>query len=128
MYLFINTINNKFPSFVVFDKKGKILKSKKFIDKIENLVKGLNEVKINYKDVRGVLAISGPGSFTSSRAGIVLANSFNFIYKIPVLGVKDRDVNLAEFINKNLNKLKKSKKVSLAKIHYKCEPNITIKQ
>lgn len=129
-YLFINTINEKRPSFAAFDGDGHILCSYKFIDKQENLVQELGRFfkkeKMRSDEIRAVLVISGPGSFSASRAGIVLGNSFNFLNRISVLSVKDTEASTEELIKNNLNALKKSKKTSEAEVYYQKEPNITI--
>ncbi|MBU1179431.1 hypothetical protein KJ885_00635 [Patescibacteria group bacterium] len=130
MYLFINTVDKSCSSFVIFGGKGEIFFTHEFIDKQEKLIGQLKaflkKSKIIPKNLKGVLVMSGPGSFTASRAGIVLANSFNFIYKIPVVDAEDRGSGAEEFIKNNLKKLLKAKKSSTAKVYYSRKPNITI--
>lgn len=122
-------MNKNYPSFVVFGEKGEIFFTCRFIDKQENLIGKLKgffkQHKLNPQKIKAVLVISGPGSFTASRAGIVLANSFNFIYKIPVVGVEDGGDSIEKIIKDNLKKLLKARKSLTAKVHYNREPNIT---
>ena len=130
-YFFINTVNKSYPSFIIFSGKGEILFKEKFIERQEKLIKKLKTFfekhKICSKNIRTVLAINGPGSFVGSRAGVTLANSFGFLYKIPVLGAEDMGGSALELIENNLKKLKKIKKDSIASVYYNREPNITKK-
>lgn len=143
LYLFINTVNQNRPSFAAFDGNGHILCSYKFIDKQEDLVQGLGNFfkkeKMRLAEIKAVLAVSGPGSFSASRAGIILANSLNFINKTPVLSIKDTgpvrgDISNAsngagdsteELIKNNLSGLKRIKKTAEGEVYYQKEPNIT---
>ena len=129
-YLFINTINDNLPSFSIFLSDGSILAKSIFYNKLEKLTNGLEiffkKHKISTKDIKGVIVINGPGSFTSSRAGITLANSFNFLFNIPVLGVKDEIDGLHKIINNNIKKLSSSKNNITASVYYNREPNITV--
>ena len=131
-YLFINTVNQDRPSFAAFDGNGHILCSYKFIDKQEDLVRELGiffkKEKMQSAEIKAVLAISGPGSFSASRAGIVLANSFNFVNKIHVLSIKDTGDSTEELIKNNLSGLKRNKKTAGGGVYYQKEPDITIKK
>ena len=117
---------------MIFNNKGEIFFIEKFIDKQENLIKRLKvffeKNKIVPKNLKGVLVISGPGSFTASRAGIVLANSFNFLYKIPVVDAENKGDGAKEVIRNNLKKILEAKKSSVAKVYYNRKPNITVKK
>lgn len=144
-YLLINTVNQNYASFAVFTSEGVVLYLCGFIDKQERLnielASFLKRAKLKPGGIDGVMVINGPGSFSGSRAGIVLANSFNFLYKIPVLGVKDAcpvrgDISNASngagagienLIRDNLVKLKHAKKDAAAEVYYQKPPNITVK-
>lgn len=130
-YLFINTVNEKRPSFLAFNNDGYILYSYKFVDKQEDLARELNSFlkkeKIQLAKIRAMLVISGPGSFSASRAGVVLANSFNFVDSIPILSVKDAGGGTEELVKNNLHGLKRIKKTAVAEVYYQKEPKITIK-
>lgn len=122
-YLFINTINNTYPSFAVFNERGRVLVQRKFIDETEELAKSLDiflrRKRLIPKNFSAILAISGPGSFTASRSGIILANAFEFLSGTPVLGIKDLHGGLKEAIAANLQKIKKLKKPRKAEVFYK---------
>ena len=131
IYFLINTVNKDHPSFIVFGNRGEIFFTHKFIDRQENLIRLLSgffkKYKIKPEKIKAVLVINGPGFFVGSRAGVTLANSFNFLYKIPVLGVEDIGGSVIELIENNLKKLKKIKKNSTASVYYSRGLNITKK-
>jgi len=130
-YLFINTVNKNIPTFAIFTEDCKILGKSIFYNKLEKLVFGLEaflkKQKTISKDVRGVIVITGPGSFTSLRAGVALANSFNMLFKIPVLGIKDIYSKLDNAILDNFKKILNIKEDIKASVYYNKEPNITLK-
>jgi hypothetical protein len=64
----------------------------------------------------------GPGSFTSVRLGIVLANTLSFGLKIPMSGIYNLELkNDEDYLN--LSKLKFSK--DFIKPYYDRDPDIT---
>lgn len=127
-YLFINTINPDLPSFALFSGEGDAV-AVGFIGKQERLNEKLGAFfkknRIRPEGLKAVLAIGGPGSFSASRAGVVLANSFHFLHKTPVWGIKNEaGAKFADIIKKYLPKLEKIPKNSQAKVLYDHEPNI----
>lgn len=129
-YLFINTINPVEPGLVLFSEEGEILKKQKFTEKQEELpgvlMGFLKSAKIKKERIKGILVYTGPGSFSGSRAGVVIANAFNFIYEIPVVGIRAGEGNYQKIIADNCSKFKKAGKKSRAKVYYAHEPNITV--
>lgn len=129
-YLFINTIDeSKSVSFAIFDSRGEIASSHEFVEKQENLNEELavffRKNRVNAGGIKAVLVLSGPGSFSASRAGTVLANSFNFLYETPVLGVKNAGCPVKQIIDENLSALRRAEKTSTAEVSYEKSPNIT---
>lgn len=47
----------------------------------------LKEAKKSWDEVEGVLVVRGPGSYTSLRVGITIANTIAWVRKIPMWGV-----------------------------------------
>ncbi len=84
--------------------------------------------KNNFKleDLSGIAVLSGPGSFTALRQGIVAANALSYILEIPVVGIRldefSNDDELITVINK---KIKKAKTGEIVLPFYGGEPNIT---
>ena len=49
----------------------------------------LHEQQVSSADVSRILIVNGPGSFTASRVSVVLANTFAFVRKIPVIPIEN---------------------------------------
>ncbi|MBT3704373.1 tRNA (adenosine(37)-N6)-threonylcarbamoyltransferase complex dimerization subunit type 1 TsaB [Candidatus Peregrinibacteria bacterium] len=54
---------------------------------LPEILKLLKKSKINFKDLKKVIVVKGPGSFTGLRVGITIANMIANLLKIPVEGV-----------------------------------------
>jgi len=69
----------------------------------------LRKEKISLKDLAGILANLGPGSFTGSRVGITAANTLAWALDIPVFGFKKENLDqiLAKVANCKLRKFTK---------------------
>ncbi len=61
-----------------FDHSQKLLI---YIDKF------LKENKVSYKDLKGIVVISGPGSFTGIRIGVCVGNTLAWSLNIPILAI-----------------------------------------
>src|SRR3989344_2428352 len=125
MYIYFNNTERDFDEFFLFDKKGVIAKSKIKRKNQDDLLKNLdvffikNNLKI--KKIKGLATASGTGSFTSGRVASVVANSFFYATKIPVLMLKSGDkIDFQKIIsafNKRENKFLSPR--------YSGQPNIT---
>lgn len=77
----------------LFDKTS--VKHKKEFTKNRDLLPLIEEFieqqGIKKEDVRGVMAVVGSGSFTSTRIGCVVANAFAYAMKIPVMTITKED-------------------------------------
>lgn len=58
---------------------------------IETIDQTLKKAGIETEDLKAVLVIKGPGSFTGLRVGISVANQFSHQLKIPILGLKTNE-------------------------------------
>ncbi|MBI5071654.1 hypothetical protein HZB93_02040 [Candidatus Falkowbacteria bacterium] len=96
-------------------------------DKLLFLIdKVLRKRKKTAKDIRGIIVVSGPGSFTAVRQGVVSANAFGYLLGVPVVGVKlDEFKNENEFLKLGYEKMTKAKKGTVVLPAYGREPNIT---
>ncbi len=126
--LAINTAAEDESAVFLFDGE-KIVKEKirGQKDKLLFLIdKVLRKRKKTAKDIRGVLVVSGPGSFTAVRQGVVGANAFGYLLGVPVVGVKlDEFKNENEFLKIGYEKMTKAKKGIVVLPAYGREPNIT---
>lgn len=90
-FLFINTVNPLYPSFVILDSGYKPVCAEPFVEKQENLVSTLRQCFLKHKiegdSIKGVFLMRGQSSFTASRAGVVLANMFGFLKDAPIRSI-----------------------------------------
>ncbi len=89
--LFIDTVSST-NTVLLFSEK-KILAQKKWLahqneaDKILPAIDGLlKKTKSNWQKLTHIVVVTGPGSFTSTRIGIMVANTLSVLLHIPVLG------------------------------------------
>jgi len=130
IFLFINTSKEK--ELDVF-----LLSNNKIIDKLskkgdfkvsENLLKIINKLlkknKVEFTQLKGIIAVSGPGPFTSLRIAAAVANTLAFVLKIPIAGIANKE-NLSDMqlITKGLKEMKIGNYIQP---FYNQEPNITI--
>lgn len=94
MILCIDTATAQSGVAITDDKKSVYLKletnhaSDQILEKIDQLVK---ETKIQLSDLKGIVVIKGPGSFTGLRVGIAVANQFAHQLKIPIIGIRTEE-------------------------------------
>jgi tRNA threonylcarbamoyl adenosine modification protein YeaZ len=120
-----------------------LIRGDKVIDKIkqtgdykvtEYLLKSIELIlkknKINASDLAGIIAVSGPGAFTSLRITCVVANTLAYSLKIPVIGITNRQglTNDEKLVKLGLSKITKAKAFKYISPFYDCEPNITVKR
>ena len=132
MFLIINTADSE-KFFLALAKKEKIIFKKEFFVKYRQTEKLLPEIgklfkKYDNKTIKGIIVVSGPGSFTSLRIGITVANTLSWALNIPICAVKLNEFNNSdELIKMGNQKLKKIKGKNIIYPFYGQEPNITIK-
>jgi len=93
-------------AFIVQDELKKVIwnadlrHSEELLPKIFELC-AQNNLKI--KNLKGIIVIAGPGSFTGLRVGITCANALKFALNIPVVGINKLDW-LAWLLRVNIHK------------------------
>jgi hypothetical protein len=75
--------------------------------------------------IRGVCVVQGPGSFSSVRAGVLIANLIARVRRLPLVGVSVRDADDLSRLSERLATGTLSP-VSFVEPVYDAEPNITI--
>jgi len=131
--LFINTSkNNQLDVFLLSDHK--------ILDKLslegnfkvsENLLKLINKLlkknKIELVQLKGIIAVSGPGPFTSLRIAVAVANTLSFALRIPVAGIANKDNLLdLQLIKKGVKEINKARVGNYIHPFYNQEPNIIL--
>jgi len=133
MYLFIHAPDRE-HTFFLLARNGKIsARSKpKFRDgKMADLLKYvhalLSKQSVFPSQLKGVVVLSGPGQFSFLRSGIIIANTFAWALRIPVVGIYgDEFETEVEFVERGLKKLARTpKKITAVLPLYGKEPNIT---
>lgn len=129
MYLFINTTEQGKIRIALFNgksivssmnKSGTVKLTEKLVFFITQL---LIKQKLAFKDLNGIIVVTGPGSFTSVRIGCVIANTLAQVLKIGIYGAHADKLNSDQLIIKAIKKIKKNRYVLP---FYDREPNITI--
>ena len=109
MYLIICTIRKE--SFVgllnenetsVFNKWfSQNNQSEELLSKINILLKSS---KTDIKNIKGIIVINGPGSYTGIRVGVVTANTLSFSLNVPVVGINILEICAYYYFSLNNNK------------------------
>lgn len=129
MYLFINTSEQGKIRIALFNEKklitsvsksGTVKLTEKLVFFITQL---LNKQGKELKHLKGIIVVTGPGSFTSVRIGCVIANTLAQILKIGIYGAHADKLYSDDLIIKAITKIKKNQYVVP---FYDKEPNITI--
>ena len=76
--------------------------------------------KLSFKDLVGIIAFEGPGSFTSLRIGLTVTNTIAYAQDIPIVGGTGED-----WIKIGLAKLPMAKPGRFVMPQYGAEANIT---
>ncbi|HNV97479.1 MAG TPA: tRNA (adenosine(37)-N6)-threonylcarbamoyltransferase complex dimerization subunit type 1 TsaB [bacterium] len=97
MILYIDTTQREFIKLALIKERDIFLLDKKVDSKqsenlLELLDKFLKSKRLKLKNLKRVIVNTGPGSFTSVRLGVVLANTLSYALKIPVIGFSEKEI------------------------------------
>ncbi len=128
MYLVISSQDIKNLTLALSDGKDLTVSEEFFVPPERHLVsidQALSKWKVAINGLKGVIVVTGPGSFTASRVSVTIANSIAMTQKIPVWGIENNnELPLKELIvDIDLSKLP-SKTFTLPA--YNRGPNITL--
>ncbi|HDQ22833.1 MAG TPA: tRNA (adenosine(37)-N6)-threonylcarbamoyltransferase complex dimerization subunit type 1 TsaB [Candidatus Uhrbacteria bacterium] len=134
MVLFINASKDKQLD-VFLINKGKVTDKVSFMSdfKVSEKLLGvifqlLNKNKLKFKDLEGIITISGPGPFTSIRISAAIVNALAYALKIPVIGLKNKKLKLNDnqLVEIGWRKLERAKIGEYISPFYDQKPNITM--
>ncbi|MBI2437116.1 MAG: hypothetical protein HYV41_05285 [Candidatus Magasanikbacteria bacterium] len=126
MYLLIDMSEFDQVHLALFDEQGrtdKIFESRnrELLFCIDEFIKSkVHKVK-SLTDLKGIMVVVGSGSFTSERIGCVVANTFGYVRRIPLLAISVDDVDRVQEL---IPKLLKQPKGQFISATYSGEPNI----
>lgn len=106
MYLFIDTTKNDQSTVGLMDCDGRFAarhewaggqnQSEKLIAKIEELLAGQ---KITKNDLRKIVVVTGPGSYTGQRVGVATANALAYGLDLPIAGITNDEIESGRLSN-----------------------------
>lgn len=80
----------------------------------------LDSQGLNWPDITAVIIFRGPGSFTSLRIGVTVANTIAYTQDIPIVGTMGE-----AWIREGVERFKNGESDTQVTPHYGAEPNIT---
>lgn len=111
-------VNNMIVKTVEWDNDRSL--SKILLSRITEL---FEEAKIDIEAIDGVIVLSGPGSFTSLRIGVTVANTIAQTVSVKIVGIKDDTDN---WIEQGMERFKQQKDLHASVFpHYGRDPHIT---
>ena len=128
MYLYINTTERDSFEVALVGESGVIRKKtvqshRKHSEKLlASITQMLKQAELSLRDIQGIAAVKGPGSFTSLRIGITTANALAYGLSVPIAGI-DKSDNYTGFTSKLFSK--RLRNPSIIVPEYGLEPHIT---
>ncbi|MBI4992797.1 MAG: hypothetical protein HZC26_01495 [Candidatus Magasanikbacteria bacterium] len=125
MYLLFDLSTKDLIHLAIFDArsiehKNYSGKNRELLDCIHNLSK-ITNYKLKIKNLSGIMVVVGAGGFTSTRVACVVANTFAYVLKIPLLAITAAE---APDPQKLIPKLLKQKPGNYISATYSGEANI----
>lgn len=120
----INTASKKTEICLIEDPSKRIIDEKSWVSASNEAEKLLPEIlkllkknsltsSLTFKDIKKIIVVKGPGSFTGLRVGIAIANMIAYLLKIPVHGI-DTFTFLGKSFNPKITRQKNAKLVLFA--------------
>jgi tRNA A37 threonylcarbamoyladenosine modification protein TsaB len=117
----------------LLDSEGRFLSFQEFAASPEEYLattgRFLVEHAASFEDLERIVVVSGPGSFTSTRVIVTIANTFTFARNLPIVGVANAArLGGEELIRQAGRKWVKQKTEGFIRTVYDRPPHITIKK
>lgn len=132
MYLIINTAYKDKAWIALADEAGLASvvsvtpEGNGHMDPLIGIERGLKENGVTMESLKGIVVNSGPGTFSSLRSGIVVANTLSFGLRIPVVGIPMPDERpVPQIAALGIIEVKKAKVGDIVSPEYGSEPNIS---
>jgi tRNA threonylcarbamoyladenosine biosynthesis protein TsaB len=128
MFLIINTAESDFGYIVLAKDQDnfwlkRVASGRQSESLLTSIDKLLNSHKKKLKQIKTIGVVSGPGTFTSIRIGVVLANTLAYATGIPLVGIKKDEFKTVKELVQKIISNKKFHKLVLPL--YDREPNIS---
>lgn len=131
MILFINTASTeKILLALKFKRRTHKAEFKPKFNQTENLLAEIDRLFTRFRklpqDLKGIVAVIGPGPYTALRVGITVANTLSFALNTSIIGLKTNEVSsIDDFIKIGEQKLLKNRLREFLIPYYGRKPNIT---
>ncbi|MDP4001014.1 MAG: tRNA (adenosine(37)-N6)-threonylcarbamoyltransferase complex dimerization subunit type 1 TsaB [bacterium] len=106
MVLFIDTTDFESVRIALVQEENILEKSWQVEKRVsETLLKKIKELfkrkKVKFQDLKKIVTVKGPGSFSRTRTGVVAANALGFALDIPIVGLKKDEIpqNLVKLLH-----------------------------
>ncbi len=123
MYLLLNLSQTNSIHLGLFDKNE--LREENYSGQnrelLECVEKFFKRHKFKKENLEGIMVVVGAGGFTSTRIVCVIANTFAYVLQIPLLAIKNNEVDKVQSL---IFKLLKQKQGHYLSATYSGEPNI----
>ena len=92
MFLYLRAQDLYWMSVALIEDDGTILKEKRMDSRPETILSFLwiflEEQKVDWKKIKSLWIVNGPGSFTALRQSLTIVNSIAFVHSLPVKSVQ----------------------------------------
>lgn len=124
MYLLVDMSQRDLIHLALFDEEFFVEENyegqnRELLECVEKLV---HSSEFTVHSIKGIFVVVGVGSFTSTRIACVVANTFAYAMQIPLLAIKENEI---ENVQKLIPKLLKQPKGQYISATYSGEPNIS---
>lgn len=116
----------------LLDSEGRLLSFQEFSASPEEylaaVARFLSDHSVPLQTLERIVVVSGPGSFTSTRISVTIANGWSFALQIPVIGVSNSEgLSTKELLAKHAKNLINQLATGFVKPVYNRPAMITIK-
>ena len=94
--IFNTTLRDRTTVALVWGRQSKVIVAPVRAQELQRLAEELlHSQELSFDDVEAVAVLTGPGSFTGVRIGVVAANTFSWLTNQPIFEIAGDDINAA---------------------------------